>query len=87
MAEEQPATYFAGAVSLAKVMSIELGKPGKFDRPMTPDEIIDRLEQRIGHEGRVIFENFVREMRRLEAEQQVEQQGVVGGSDDDTEAG
>ena len=86
---------------------IELGKPGEFDRPMTPEEIIDRLEQRIGHEGRVIFENFVREIQRLEARQQVEQQqqqqqeqerrqerrqrqllgGVVGGSDNDTEAG
>jgi hypothetical protein len=55
-------------------MRIELGKPGEFDRPMTPEEIIDKLEQRIGHEGRVIFENFVREMQRLEARQQVEQQ-------------
>jgi hypothetical protein len=44
-------------------MRIELGKPGEFDRPMTPEEIIDKLEQRIGHEGRVIFENFVREMQ------------------------
>jgi hypothetical protein len=41
---------------------------------MTPEEIIDKLEQRIGHEGRVIFENFVREMQRLEARQQLEQQ-------------
>ena len=32
------------------------------------------LEQRIGHEGRVIFENFVRAMQRLEARQQLEQQ-------------
>jgi hypothetical protein len=74
LAEEQPAAYFAGAVALAKVMRIELGKSGEFDRPETPEEIIDRLEQRIGHEGRVIFENFVREMQRLEARQQVEQQ-------------
>ena len=74
LAEQQPAAYFAGAVSLAKVMRIELGKPEEFDRPMTPEEIIDKLEQRIGHEGRVIFENFVREINRLEAEQQLEQQ-------------
>ena len=72
LAEEQPAAYFAGAVALAKVMRIELGKPDEFDRPKTPEEIIDKLEQRIGHEGRVIFENFVREMQRLEARQQVE---------------
>jgi hypothetical protein len=36
-------------------------RPGEFDRPKTPAEIIDKLEQRIGHEGRVIFENFVHE--------------------------
>ena len=74
LAEEQPAAYFAGAVALAKVMRIELGKPGEFDRPKTPEEIIDKLEQRIGPQGRIIFENFVREMNRLEAEQQLEQQ-------------
>src|SRR5215470_17908777 len=50
LAEQQPAAYFAGAVSLAKVMRIELGKSGEFDRPKTPEEIIDKLEQHIGHE-------------------------------------
>jgi hypothetical protein len=60
LAARQPAAYFAGAVALAKVMRIELGKPGEFERPKTPEEIIAKLEQRIGHEGRVIFENFVR---------------------------
>ena len=57
LAEQQPAAYFAGAVSLAKVMRIELGKPGEFDRPMTPEEIIDRLEQRIGHLANKILED------------------------------
>src|SRR5215471_1990406 len=74
LAEEQPAAYFAGAVSLAKVMRIELGKSGEFERRATPEEIINKLEQRIGPEGRVIFERFVKEMQRLEARQQVEQQ-------------
>ena len=74
LAEGQPAAYFAGAVALAKVMRIELGKPGEFDRPPTPEEIIDKLEQRIGPKGRIIFENFVREINRLQAEQQLEEQ-------------
>jgi hypothetical protein len=74
LADRQPAAYLAGAVALAKVMRIELGKPEEFDRPMTPEKIIDKLEQRIGHEGRVIFENFVREINRLQAEQQLEQE-------------
>ena len=73
-ADRQPAAYLAGAVALAKVMRIELGKPGEFDRPKKPEEIIEKLEQRIGSKGREIFENFVREINRLQAEQQVEQQ-------------
>jgi hypothetical protein len=74
LAEEQPAAYFAGAVALAKVMRIELGKPGELDRPKTPEEIIDKLEQRIGPKGRIIFENFVRQINQLQAEHQLEEQ-------------
>jgi hypothetical protein len=55
-------------------MRIELGRPGEFNRPKTPGEIIDELEQRIGPNGRIIFENFVREINRLQAEQQLEEQ-------------
>jgi hypothetical protein len=55
-------------------MRIELGKPGEFDRPKTPEEIIDELEQRMGPKGRIIFETFVREINRLQAEQQSEEQ-------------
>ena len=74
LADRQPAAYLAGAVALAKVMRIELGKPGEFDRPKTPEEIIDKLEQRIGPKGRILFENFVRQINQLQAEQQLEQQ-------------
>ena len=72
LAEQQPAAYFAGAVSLAKVLRIELGKPGEFDRPKTPEEIIEKLEQRIGPRGREIFENFVRQINQLQAERQAQ---------------
>ena len=77
LAVHQPAAYFSGAVALAKVMRIELGRPGEFERRSTPEEIINRLEQKIGPQGRVIFERFVREMQRLEAEQQAVEAGVV----------
>ena len=69
-----PQVYFMGLVSLARVMRIELGKPGEFDKPKTPEEIIDKLEERIGPKGRVNFENFVRQINQLQAEQQLEQQ-------------
>jgi len=58
-------------------MRIELGKPGEFDPPRTPEEIIDRLEQRIGPKGRIIFENLVREVNRLQAEHWLETAGMA----------
>jgi hypothetical protein len=53
-------------------MRIELSKPSEFERPRTPEEIPDKLEERIGSKGREIFENFVREINRLQAEQQAQ---------------
>jgi hypothetical protein len=55
-------------------MRVELGKPGEFERPRTPEEIIDKLEERIGPKGRALFEDFVRKINMLQAEQQMEQQ-------------
>ena len=74
MARKYTPAYYAGIVSLARVMRIELGMPGEFERPRTPEEIIDKLEDRIGPKGRKLFEDFVREINKLQAEQQLEQQ-------------
>jgi hypothetical protein len=71
VARKYPAQYFAGMVTLAKVIRWEIGEPGAFDRPRSPEEIMDRLEQRIGPEGRKLFERFLREVRQLEERQQL----------------
>jgi hypothetical protein len=36
---------------------------------MTPDEIIAKLEQRVGPEGRRLFERFLRDVNMLQAKQ------------------
>jgi hypothetical protein len=36
---------------------------------MTPDEIIAKLEQRVGPEGRRLFERFLRDVNMLRAKQ------------------
>ena len=59
MAKKYPAQYFAGMVTLAKVIRWEVGTPGAFDRPRTPEEVMDRLEERIGPKGRKLFEQFL----------------------------
>jgi len=62
---------FAGMVTLAKVIRWEIGDPGAFDRPRSPEEVVERLEQRIGPEGRKLFERFLREVQQLEERQQL----------------
>jgi hypothetical protein len=56
-------------VTLAKVIRWEVGTPGTFDRPRTPEEVMDRLEERIGPKGRKLFEHFLRKLNRLEEQQ------------------
>src|SRR6516164_2679120 len=71
VAKKYPAQFFAGMVTLAKVIRWEIGEPGAFDQPRSPEEVIERLEQRIGPEGRQLFERFLREVQQLEERQQL----------------
>jgi hypothetical protein len=69
VAKKSLAQYFAGMVTLAKVIRWEVGTPGAFDRPRTPEEVMDRLEERIGPKGRELFEQFLQKVNRLEEQQ------------------
>jgi hypothetical protein len=64
-----PQAYFAGLVALSKVIRWEVGMPGEFDRSLTPDEIMVKLEQRVGPEGRKLFERFMRDVNELQMKQ------------------
>jgi hypothetical protein len=57
-------------VRLARILKLEVGAAGSFDRPPTPEEIMDQLEERVGPEGRKLFENFLEQVNKLQAEQQ-----------------
>jgi len=69
VAKKYPAQYLASMVTLAKVIRWEVGTPGAFDRPRTPEEVMDRLEERIGPKGRKLFEQFLQKVNRLEEQQ------------------
>ena len=43
-------------------------------RTMTPEEIMDKLEQRVGSEGRKLFERFLRDVNELGAQRHLEAQ-------------
>ena len=53
--QQNPTAYVLCVASLAKVMRVEIGRAGEFDRPRDPREVMDRLEQRVGPEGRALF--------------------------------
>jgi hypothetical protein len=69
VAAERPQAYFGGAVALSKVIRWEVGQASEFDRVLTPEEIMDKLEQRVGPEGRKLFEQFLRKVNTLQAKQ------------------
>jgi len=63
-------------VALSKVIRWEVGQANEFDRTLTPEEIMDKLEQRVGPEGRKLFEQFLRKVNKLQAQQQLGRAGT-----------
>jgi hypothetical protein len=68
--EKFPQAYFGGLVALAKMIRWETAEEmPSGGGSMTPDEIIEKLEQRVGPEGRKLFERFLRDVNMLQAKQ------------------
>ena len=74
LAEKYPQAYFGGVVALSKVIRWENSEGNAFNRSLTPDEIMDKLEQRVGPEGRKLFERFLRQVNKLQMQQHLEAQ-------------
>ena len=73
LAEKYPQAFFGGMVAMTKVIRWETGADAaSFSRTLTPDQIMDRLEERVGPEGRKLFEKFIRQVNILQAKQQLE---------------
>jgi hypothetical protein len=53
------------------------GTEEMFDGAMTPGEIMDKLEQRVGPKGRKLFEQFLRKVNQLQAQQAIAGAGTV----------
>ena len=66
MREKFPEIYFQSIVKLALIHRVELGQPKAFDLPRTTEEVLQRLEQRVGPVVRKMFEDFLRKIKRLE---------------------
>jgi hypothetical protein len=66
MPEKHPEIYFQCVVKLALANPAELYPPGGSNRRYPPENIMAELEERVGPEGRRLFENFLRKVKRLE---------------------
>ena len=79
--EKYPQAYFQGIVSLARIIRWDVDPTRAFDRTLTPDQIMDKLEERVGPEGRKLFEKFIRQVNVLQAKQQLEAQAQMGDTE------
>jgi hypothetical protein len=80
---KSPETYFRGAVALARIVRWDSEEVvGMFDRSLSPEEVMDRLEQRGGPEARKLFERFLKQLNHLQAKQLAEHEE---GGDDEAE--
>jgi hypothetical protein len=69
-----PQAYFQGILSLARILKWDVDPTAAFGRSLSPEEIMDKLEERVGPEGRKLFERFLRQVNMLQARQQLEAQ-------------
>ena len=74
--EKYPQAYFGGLVALSKVIKWDANDTAMFDQTLTPEQIMDKLEQRVGPEGRKLFERFLRDVNKLQAKR-IEAQQVL----------
>jgi hypothetical protein len=75
-----PQAYFNGLVALSRVIRWE-DVNVETERGLSPDEIMDRLEERVGPKGRRLFENFLRKVNKLQAEQHLEARSQIEGGE------
>jgi hypothetical protein len=88
LAEKYPQAFFGGMVAMTKVIRWETGADAaSFSRTLTPEEVMDKLEERVGPEGRKLFEKFIRQVNVLQAKQQLEAQAQMGVSERSGERG
>jgi hypothetical protein len=88
LAEKHPQALFGGMVAMSKIVRWDTTTDDtRFSRTLTPDQIMDKLEERVGPEGRKLFEKFIRQVNVLQAKQQLEAQAQMGDTERSGERG
>ena len=68
-ADKFPELMVASMVKIAQVTRVEIGGPGEFAKLGNKQAIVEKLEQKAGPEARKLFEKFVRDVEKLQAQQ------------------
>src|SRR5512143_781437 len=68
--DERPEVFLSVVAKTIDVRRVEVGQPGEFSRLPNKQAILERLEQQSGPQARELFERFIRDMERLQAEQE-----------------
>jgi hypothetical protein len=67
---EQPEKFLVIVAKTIDVRRVEVGQPGEFSALPNKEAILERLEQKAGPQARKLFEKFMQEMQKLQAEQE-----------------
>jgi hypothetical protein len=57
-------------VKLSRVLKVEVGGPGDFAKLGSKEAIVQKLEEKAGPEARKLFEEFMRDVEKLQAQQE-----------------
>ena len=72
VADKHPELFFAGMIKLCQVTKVEVGSPGDFAKLGDKEAIAQKLETRAGPKARALFEKFVEDVQKLQAQQDQE---------------
>ena len=67
VADEHPELILLSQIKLASVTRIEVSSPDDFSKLKSKQEIVEKLEERAGPQARKLFEKFIKEVERLQA--------------------
>jgi hypothetical protein len=76
MAQNHPVRFVEVAAKLSKVVRLEVGAPGGFEKPRSRAELLAKMEERGGAKGRELLERF---LGQLDA---IEQGAIVTGEEE-----
>jgi hypothetical protein len=72
VADEHPELILLSQIKLVSVTRIEVSDPDDFSKLKSKQEIVEKLEEKAGPQVRQLFEKFISDVKKLEAEQEQE---------------